>query len=451
MARPQQEPLDTYLKSFINYERYKYFPKKVDLSDFISFLNKAGDPQEHLSPSLLIAGTNGKGSTAAMLASILRAAGYRTGTFSSPHLFSYRERIAIDGKHISKTEFKRCIRELTPVLNEPYQRLRRTFFEVLTTVAFIHFRNQKTDINILEVGLGGKKDSTNVVIPVISVITRIGFDHTATLGRTLSSIAREKCGIIKKGIPVVTSKQHPHALRVIQTISLSRKAKLLRADTGVAAAALRFDENGIAFRYREQDMHLPMRGQYQWDNLCTALLAAEVLDEQGFPISAGQLEQGISRAGLRGRFDIVGRKPLTILDGAHNPSALRALMHAVHRLFGERKLIVVFSCLTAKDRRSMAKIIKRYAERVILTRISSERAATLAELKSSFGMKTPAYPALEDALLYAQREAGRNGLILVTGSIYLVAEAYSALAMRLRRSKEQRAQGKQQRMKQPHT
>jgi dihydrofolate synthase/folylpolyglutamate synthase len=157
------------------------------------------------------------------------------------------------------------------------------------------------------------------------------------------------------------------------------------------------------------------------------LRATEVLAPQGFSISTGQMKQGISRARLKGRFDIVGREPLTILDGAHNPSAIRALMDSVRRLYGERKLTVVFSCLMAKDRRSMAKLIKRYAERVILTRIKSERAATLAALKRSFGMKTPAYPVLEDALLHAQREAGRNGLILVTGSIYLVAEAYLAI------------------------
>ncbi len=428
MSIHRQEPLDSYLRSFINYERYKYFPKKVDLADYKDFLRKAGDPQGSLSPSVLIAGTNGKGSTAAILSSILRFSGYRVGTFSSPHLFSYRERIQINGRAIPKQEFARCIRELKPVLDEAYQRLRRTFFEVLTTVAFVHFRNHRTDVNMLEVGLGGRKDSTNVVTPLISVITPIVFDHTRPLGSTLSSIAHEKCGIIKEGGTVVSSRQHRHALKVIRDTARRRKAKLFCVDSDSAPVDARFDEKGIRFRYRGEVFQLPLRGHFQWDNLCTALLAIEILQKKGFSISKDALRRGLQRCELKGRFDIVERNPLLVLDGAHNPSAIRALHHSIQKLFPERKLVVVFSCLTSKDKRSMARTIERYAETVILTRIRSERAATLPELRQAFGKDTLAADSIEGALQQARSHVGGDALILVTGSIYLVAEAYLVLA-----------------------
>lgn len=428
MAAPRQEPLDPYLSSFINYERYKYFPKKVDLADYKDFLGKAGDPQDDLSPSILIAGTNGKGSTAAILSSILHAAGYRVGTFASPHLFSFRERIRLNGKPIPKREFARCVRELKPVLNEPYQRLRRTFFEVLTTVAFVYFRRQGTDINILEVGLGGRKDSTNVVTPLVSVITPIGFDHTHTLGRTLPSIAREKCGIIKRGGTVVTARQHPNSLTTIMKIARRKQANVLFSEQDSTLVPLRFDRSGIRFRYHDRVLQLPLRGHFQWDNLTTALLTAEALHGKGFPVSEDALQRGIGQCRLKGRFDIVRQKPLTILDGAHNPPAIRALIRSIGRIFPDKEPAVVFSCLLSKDKRAMARAIERFARKVILTRIRSERAAPLDALGKAFSMSTASCETIEQALDDAEKSADERSLILVTGSIYLVAEAYCALS-----------------------
>jgi dihydrofolate synthase/folylpolyglutamate synthase len=428
MPAPMNEPLDPYLNSFVNYERYKYFPKKVNLDDYRDFLKRIGDPQHRLAPCVLIAGTNGKGSTAMILTTVLRHSGYRVGTFSSPHLFSFRERICIDGKPIRKQEFNRCIRELKPVLDEPYQRARRTFFEVLTTAAFVHFRNEGTDVNIVEVGLGGRKDATNVVTPLISVISRIGFDHTDTLGRTLRRIAREKCGIIKKGGTVVSSHQHRHAMETIREVARGLKARLYTVDRHSTAKPVRFDEYGIRFLLGNEEFQVPLRGHFQWENLCTALLVADLLGERGFPIPKEKLREGLTHCQMKGRLDIVARDPFTVLDGAHNPSAIRALMRTVRKLFPDKKPVVIFSCLSSKDKKTMARTIVRYAESVILTRIKSERATSLSELLKTFGKGTASCGTIKEALDHARRYARKDSLILVTGSIYLVADAYRALA-----------------------
>ncbi|TET22114.1 MAG: bifunctional folylpolyglutamate synthase/dihydrofolate synthase [Candidatus Cloacimonadota bacterium] len=423
----RKEPIDGYLNGFINYERYKYFPRKVNLNDYKIFLKKAGNPQQTLSPSVLIAGTNGKGSTAAIVSSILTASGYRAGLFSSPHLFSYRERISINGKPISKKNFRKCIRILKPFLDEPYQRLRRTFFEVLTTAAFVHFSLEKTDINILEVGLGGRKDSTNVVNPLVSVITPIGFDHTRTLGTILSSIAREKCGIIRNNGTVVSSFQHKNAMETIERIVKERNAYLFAAKQHIRIESVTIKDSGIRFRYNNEGYFLALSGAFQLENLKTALLIIQILKEKGFPVSRGALRKGLKQCVLKGRFDIVEKDPLTILDGAHNPSAVRKLVTSLKGLYPDRKPIFIFSCLSSKDRKGMAAALDKSAYRVILTRIHAERAADMSDLKQVFGKAAALTDSIEGALKLARKLSDVDTVIMVTGSMYLVAEAYGAL------------------------
>lgn len=423
----KREAIDSYLNSFINYERYKYFPKKVKLNDYKNFLGKIGNPQNKLSKSILIAGTNGKGSTAAILSSVLSAAGYSIGLFTSPHLFSYRERIKINGQNITKRAFSQVINTLKPFLDEPYQKLHRTFFEVLTTVAFVHFEREKTDLNILEVGLGGRKDSTNVVMPLISCITPIGFDHTRTLGRSLSEIAREKCGIIRKGGVVVSSIQHKNAMRVIEHTVRKREAMLYTTERYIKVKHRTIDEKGIKFSYRDEEYFFPFIGRFQIKNLCTALLVIEILIKKGFTVTKRNMQKGLERCIWRGRFDIVSRSPLILLDGAHNPSAMREMVKSLKEIFPRKKIIAIFSCLTSKDKRGMARQLEKLTDTIILTKIDAERAAEMPELKRAFLKTVSIRDTIKNALSLAREFSDKNSLILITGSIYLVAEAYEAL------------------------
>jgi len=423
----KREAIDSYLDSFINYERYKYFPKKVNLNDYKNFLEKIGNPQNKLSKSILIAGTNGKGSTAAILSSVLSAAGYSIGLFTSPHLFSYRERIKINGQNITKRAFSQVINTLKPFLDEPYQKLHRTFFEVLTTVAFVHFEREKTDLNILEVGLGGRKDSTNVVMPLISCITPIGFDHTRTLGRSLSEIAREKCGIIRKGGVVVSSIQHKNAMRVIEHTVRKREALLYTTERYIKVKHRTIDEKGIKFSYRDEEYFFPFIGRFQIKNLCTALLVIEILIKKGFTVTKRNMQKGLERCIWRGRFDIVSRSPFILLDGAHNPSAMREMVKSLKEIFPRKKIIAIFSCLTSKDKRGMARQLEKLTDTIILTKIDAERAAEMPELKRAFLKTVSIRDTIKNALSLAREFSDKNSLILITGSIYLVAEAYEAL------------------------
>lgn len=423
----KREAIDSYLNSFINYERYKYFPEKVNLNDYKNFLEKIGNPQNKLSKSILIAGTNGKGSTAAILSSVLSAAGYSIGLFTSPHLFSYRERIKINGQNITKRAFSQVINTLKPFLDEPYQKLHRTFFEVLTTVAFVHFEREKTDLNILEVGLGGRKDSTNVVMPLISCITPIGFDHTRTLGRSLSEIAREKCGIIRKGGIVVSSIQHKNAMRVIEHTVRKREALLYTTERYIKVKPRIIDEKGIKFSYRGEEYFFPFIGRFQIKNLCTALLVIEILIKKGFTVTKRNMQKGLERCIWRGRFDIVSRSPLILLDGAHNPSAMREMVKSLKEIFPRKKIIAIFSCLTSKDKRGMARQLEKLTDTIILTKIDAERAAEMPELKRAFLKTVSIRDTIKNALSLAREFSDKNSLILITGSIYLVAEAYEAL------------------------
>lgn len=422
----KKEPLDSYLNSFVNYERYKYFPKKVDLGDYREFLEIIGNPQNDLSPSILIAGTNGKGSTAAILNSILTEGGYKVGVFTSPHILSFRERLRVGKKIISRSEYKHLIRQLKPYLDQEYQREHRTFFEVLTTLTFLYFKSKNTDINIFEVGLGGRRDSTNVVTPIISVITSIGFDHMNSLGETLPEITREKCGIIREGGTVACSSQLGEVMRSIEEIVRSRNGTLY-VDEEVDIENYTLNDEGIHFTYKSKEYFLPMLGRFQLKNLKTALLTIEILDGEGFSVSEDKLSEGLRRCIWRVRFDIVNREPFIVLDGAHNTSAMEELVVSLRELFPRKRIILIFSCLSSKDIKGMASILQRYTDDIILTGIDSERAATISDLKDSFRKKVIVTEKMEDAIALGKELWDRDSLILVTGSIYLVSEAYQIL------------------------
>lgn len=427
----KKEKLDPYLLSFINYERYKYFPRKVDLGDYKKFLKRIGNPEKELSPSIIVAGTNGKGSTAAIISSILSNAGYKVGLFTSPHLLSYRERIKINGKNIPRNDFLRCINRLRPFLDNPYQKTHRTFFEVLTTVSFLYFQTKKTDLNIFEVGLGGRLDATNVVDSIISIITPIGFDHTHTLGHTLSKIAYEKCGIIKKGGLVVSAKQHKNALEIIKKVTREKQARLYLTDKDINISPIRIDENGIEFLYQQNHYHLPLMGNFQLENLSTALLTIEKLKVKNIEVSKKNLADGIRRCKWYGRLQIIRKSPYIILDGAHNLSAMRVMLHSLKKIFPSKRLLVIFSCLVSKDRKGMASILEKVADKIIITKIDSERATPIPELLKVFNRHIYAPKNTDNAIALGLKLAKKKDIILITGSIYLIAEAYSVLKKKI--------------------
>ncbi len=417
-----KEPVDPYLNSFVNYERYKYFPKKVDLNDFKNFLKWIGDPQNDLCPSVLIAGTNGKGSVAAILSSIMTQAGYRTGLYTSPHIFTYRERIKINEEAITRAEFKRHIKSIESYLDNPYQKKRRTFFEVLTTIAFLYFKDNKTDINIFEVGLGGRLDSTNVVNPVVSVLTSIGFDHTRTLGRTLPEIAQEKCGIVREKCTLVSSKQHKNAMKTIKRIAAKKEARLVTA-SDINLKPYLANDKGIYFSYQGEKYFTPLKGKFQLENVRTALAVLRIIENRSFPVSQEAIKQGFANCNWRGRFEIISRKPLIILDGAHNPNALRAITAALKEIYPKREITIVFSCLKSKNKKVMASILEKVSKKIIVTKIESERASDIIELKNVFSKVVFMRKNIREALILAKELAGKDSLILVAGSIYLVSEA----------------------------
>lgn len=422
----KKEPLDSYLNSFINYERYKNFPVKVDLKDYRDFLNIIGNPQNDLSPSVLVAGTNGKGSTAVIISSILSVSGYRVGVFTSPHILSFRERLRVGKKIVSGSEYKRLIKQLKPYLDHPYQKKNRTFFEILTTLSFLYFKSKNTDINIFEVGLGGRKDSTNVVTPLVSVITSIGFDHMNSLGGTLPEITREKCGIIEERGTVVCSNQSPEVMKTIEEV-VRKKGGKLYVDEEIGIEPYTVNREGINFTYKNREYFLPMTGHFQLKNLKTALLTVEILKRKGFDISEDMLHEGLERCIWRVRFDIVNREPLIVLDGAHNTSAMKELVVSLRELFPRERIILIFSCLSSKDIRGMASILEQHTDNIVLTNINSERVAAISDLKDSFKKKVIVTEKTEDALALGKELWDKDSLILVTGSIYLVSEAYQIL------------------------
>ena len=421
---------------------------KFDLRHMRALLSATGHPERRFK-SVLIAGTNGKGSTAATLGSILHAAGHRTGLYTSPHLSKVNERIRVNGEAISDADFGRVHDRVSSIADElvaagelPWH---PSFFEMLTAMAFEHFASAQVEIAVLEVGMGGRLDATNVVEPVLSVITDISLDHQKFLGDTIAEIAREKAGIIRPGGITVTLPQHPEANDVIGNTILERDARDVSAvkyvppvSPGAAAQpdlAPHLGRSTYPLRVMGEQITVDsaLVGRHQLRNIALAIAAAEELNSAGIAVDARAIERGIRQTRWPGRFQRIAAHaglPELVLDVAHNPAGAWALRSTLSEYYGERPLTMVFGVMRDKAAAEITEILFPLAEHVVVTMAHNPRSATAEEVRQAAvrtGAEILAEPSVPAALRRAADVAGRNGLVLVTGSIYVVGEALQSL------------------------
>ncbi|MBZ5535340.1 MAG: bifunctional folylpolyglutamate synthase/dihydrofolate synthase [Acidobacteriia bacterium] len=407
---------------------------KFGLRNMRTLLQALGAPH-HAYPSIHVAGTNGKGSVCAMLDSILRASGRRVGLFTSPHLTSIRERMKINGRDISPAEFTKSYKRVARVI----RRLRATrhlashptYFETITAMAFEYFARAKVEVAVVEVGMGGRLDSTNLITPVVSLITSIDFDHERFLGNTVRAIAREKAGIIKTGVPVVTAARRADALGVIRKVARYRKSPFHHAGSRARISNVKLELDGSRFslttpggRYEEVELHLA--GRHQIDNAVLAIRGLEECCRRGLSVSRQDIVTGLRTVRWPGRFERVSARPEIFIDGAHNPAGAIALRRAVESLLGGRKIILIYGAMRDKAIRKVFHELEPIASQVIFTRPAIHRAATPEEIFCQVGETGgPSFLArnLPLALKLAQHLAKPTSTILVTGSLYLVGEA----------------------------
>lgn len=404
---------------------------KLGLDNINILLADLDQPQKAF-PSVHIAGTNGKGSVSAMLANALSRHGFRVGLYTSPHLVRVEERIRIGERLISSADFCRLLsvirHRIGALLREGRLSADPTYFEVLTALALLYFRERRVDIAVLEVGMGGRFDATNVVTPIASVITSISRDHEEYLGKGLARIAHEKAGIIKPGVPVVCGCEKGVARAVIE-----RRARTLRAPfRGVFDHPVRFraakTAEGYEFLYdsgREVYRFSPgLRGFHQGRNAAIAVAAAEEIAGTWKPLVSGKIIEGIKSAHWPGRLELLSRRPQVLLDGCHNEEGAQALARYMKDFVAERP-VLVFAAAADKPVKKMAGILFPSARRVILTRFSSPRALNPEIIKKSlpsFRRKLDVDPVPETALRRAIRDAGSKGTVIVAGSLFLVGE-----------------------------
>ena len=426
---------------------------KFDLAHMRVLLAALDNPERRF-PSVLIAGTNGKGSTAATLASILQASGLRTGLYTSPHLVRINERIRIGGEQIGDDDFAL----LHDLVDRTAERLvgegelpwHPSFFEMLTAMAFEYFARRKVDIAVLEVGMGGRLDATNVVEPRVSVITDISLDHQKFLGDTVAEIAGEKAGIIRPGGVVVTLPQQPQANDVIGNTILELGARAVNAVPyvpPVSPASAQYlvagAQNNPVSRYPLQVMgeqimvETPLLGRHQLRNVALAIAAAEELGRQGFPVTAASIERGIRETHWPGRFQVLpatGSAPEYVFDVAHNPAGAWALRSTLSAGYPDRPLTFVFGAMRDKAIGEMAEILFPLADRVIATRADNPRSASPEEIREAASRTSTQIEEAADvaaAIELARTSARPDAVVVITGSIYIVGEAMRLLGARI--------------------
>ncbi len=442
-ATPRKKPARTYdaaLKYVFaqtDYEqmlRVRYNRDTFSLDRMRLLMKKLGDPQKKLRTAH-VAGTKGKGSTCTMLATMLEACGFRVGLYTSPHICDVRERIMINGEMISQAALTRLICQAEPII-EKMDKDKPTFFEIFTALAFMHFAEQKVDIAVIEAGLGGRLDSTNIIDPAVCGLTSISLDHMHQLGNTVALIAAEKAGIFKASTPAISVPQAPEAKRV-----LKKAAKELNT-------SLMFTGEDIEFSYRvessrQQGCHariclttpisrfehlpVPLLGEHQAMNCGLALAMLDQLKAQGMKIDDRAAAKGLADLKIPGRMEMVSTDPRIMLDGAHNGASIQALMRAIGQHIPYDSMVMIFGCAADKDINGMMEQIASGADKVIFTKSNNPRAALPHDLAAIYeersGRVAQVCENLRDALRVARNAVSREDLICVCGSFYLVGEA----------------------------
>jgi len=380
---------------------------KLGLERIEGFLAFVGNPEKNFK-SVHVAGTNGKGSTATMIECILRKAGYKTGLYTSPHLVCFTERIRVNGKKISD---KNLVKEIFALKKEMEKSgISLTYFEFITALAFRHFADSNVEVAVLEVGMGGRLDATNVVIPSVSVITNIAIEHEQFLGITLAQIAEEKAGIIKEGIPVVTAEQNETGLQVIRKVCRKK-------------------ESHLSIVQRPLLEGIGMKGFFQEWNAALAVAAVKQLKLSGFVVEKPAIKEGLSLAKISGRFDIVKKNPFVVLDCAHNPACCVVLSTAFQYEFPEKKALLVFGASNDKNVIAMAERLVPISKKVFVTG-AKYRAMSVEKLTRVFeglGIEIELVAGVENAVKKAISCAKKDGVVLVTGSCFVAGEALDFL------------------------
>ncbi len=386
--------------------------------------------------SVHIAGSKGKGSTAAMLAEMLRGNGLKVGLYTSPHLLDVRERIRIDGEMISEAAMTSAMTKISKVSQQYSEEERPTYFEILTAVAFEHFSTEAVDIAIVETGLGGRYDATNVLSPEVCGLTSISYDHMPQLGDTLAEIAEQKAGIFKEDVPVVSAPQPDEAKQALKKSAASAKAPILFAGEDITFS-YRFESSrtggpqariGIATPTSRFDhLIVPVVGHHQAINCGVALGLLDQLKNRGFELDDEASVNGLAKVRLEGRMEIICDKPRILIDAAHNAASVEALMRAIGQNVPYDSMVVIFGCCADKDVAGMLRWIQLGADKIIFTGIDTPRSADPADLQTQFaevsGRMAQAASNLDEALEIAEKAVTREDLICITGSFYLISEA----------------------------
>jgi dihydrofolate synthase/folylpolyglutamate synthase len=416
------------------------FGIRLGLDRIKKLLEILGNPQEGIK-ILHVAGTNGKGSTCAMIDSILRAAGYRVGLYISPYLEVFNERIKVDGRNIPDDDIARLTEKVKNAVEEMEKKgwSVPTEFEVVTALGFLYFKEQKVDFLVLEVGMGGRFDATNVITPLVSVITPISYDHQQYLGSTLTEIAREKCGIIKPGRATVTAPQDEEAMKVIEETCSKLNSSLVKVEKEASYRLINWGVEGQTFdlktsKHNYQQLKIRLLGDHQLDNAATAVVAVEALQRYGIDIPSEAVRKGLEKARWPGRLEILKENPYVLIDGAHNIAGIRVLKEALLKYFPEKRIILVIGILSDKDYVDMLSEITPIADSIITTRPDSPRALSAAELaesirKLTFGKTPEVYESddIEKAVKAALDMASSEDLVVFAGSLYLIGKVRSIL------------------------
>jgi len=426
---------EDYLNSFVNYEQIpgiSYAQPGYSLRHVEELLNRMGNPQL-AARTIHIAGTKGKGSVAAMIAQVLSDSGYKTGLYTSPHFHTLRERISVDGNLISEAEFAAAMAEVKPFIESMKQDAtfrQLTYFEALTALVFAYFEKKRVDFQVLEVGLGGRLDATNVTKPLVCIITPISLDHTQILGNRLDEIAREKAGIIKPGCWVVLSPQPEEAASVISYICREKEAQVVQVGKDIiwhkTGGDLHHQSLVIEGRTSNYQVSIPLLGDFQLENAAAAVAVLEILASAGFAISAADIAQGLARVKWLGRFHILQQNPTVLVDGAHNVASMKVLVGNIKSYFSYKRIFLVFGTSCDKDIPGIVNELVPLSSQVIVTQTPHSRAAPLSTLAAEFGkrgIEPEIRETVAEAISRALSLADRTDIICVTGSLFVVAEA----------------------------
>lgn len=416
-------------------EKIEFFGSKPGLERISALMERLGNPEKELKV-IHVAGTNGKGSTTAMLTYILKENGYSVGTYTSPHLESYNERFMINAENISDEDFA----EYVSIVKAECDKMddKPTVFEVLTAVAFKYFYDKKVDYVVLEVGLGGRFDATNIIEkPVLSVITSISFDHVEYLGDTLEKIAMEKAGIIKENCPCVLYRQSDEVKEVIKGVCDEKKSRFYYADREninvikqeITETVFDIENEFISFK----NVRITLIGDYQIKNAAVVLLAVGVLRLNGVELKDEHILRGIEKAKWHGRMEIVGREPIVLIDGAHNADGIAMLANSLKRYFSDKRITLVVGILGDKEYGKMVETIAPLAEKIVFTEPRSARKWHLDELENLGLDEKRIYklPEIKEAVDKAYEITDKNDVICCAGSFYLIGEIYKLVGYKL--------------------